>query len=349
VAHADRFGNDAQVANRMIPIGGGGYAQRLAETDVVAGIGFFVQGGAGAVYRDLTTPWGTRDELSALFGIVKLIPGLAWQASDTLTLGASLALTYAQARQRIFPSTSVFDPATPSQSFFGSRLDDAHALRAGLRLGAQFRPIPELTLGAAYASRVALPLRGGTLSTNMSAVGLGSVRYSDVRIDGLALPQELSLGAAWQPAAGTLLSLKISRLAWSKALSALTIDASNPDNPAAPPQIRSVQTLGWHDSTVIALGLRKDLGERLALLAGINHGRRPMDDETLSPIFAPLGKTHITLGLAYRMDNEYEFSAGIEYQIPETVRYANLQLPFGPGAETRSEYVAVHAMLSRRW
>jgi long-chain fatty acid transport protein len=56
VAHADRFGNDAGVANKIVPIGGAGFARRLNGTRLVAGIGFFAQGGAGAVFKDLATP-----------------------------------------------------------------------------------------------------------------------------------------------------------------------------------------------------------------------------------------------------------------------------------------------------
>jgi long-chain fatty acid transport protein len=349
VAHADRFGNDAGVSNDIIALGGGGLARRFPGTGWVAGIGFFVQGGAGAVYEDLATPFGTRDELSALFGIVKLTPGVAWQASDRLAVGAAVALTYARAQQRVFPNTSAFDPANPGQSFFGSRLDGADALRAGLRLGTQFKPVPGLTLGAVYASRVALPLRGGRLTVNFDAIGLGNVIYSDVSLDGLALAEEVSLGIAWQPRADTLVSIKLSRLGWADAISALVLDARNPDNPAAPPQIRNEQVLAWHDRNVIAVGLREELNPRTALLAGFNYGRRPMDDATLSPIFFPTGEKHLTFGLAHRLEGGYELSAGLEYQFPARIRYTNPQLPFGPDAETRNEYLALHAMLSRCW
>jgi long-chain fatty acid transport protein len=349
VAHADRFGNDAGVSNEIIALGGAGFARRLTGTDWVVGIGFFVQGGAGAVYEDLATPFGNRDELSALFGIAKITPGVAWQASDTVSVGAGLALIYAHAQQRIFPDTSVFDPANPGNSFFGSRLDDADALEPGLRLGVQFRPTASLSLGAVYANRVALPLRGGRLTVNFGAIGLGNVTYGDVSLDGLALPEEFSLGIAWQPRAQTLVSFKLSWLGWADAVSTLVLDARAPDKPAAPKQLRSEQTLAWHDRTVIALGLWQEVSPRTALLAGFNYGRRPMDDETLSPIFAPIGQKHLTLGLSHRLGENYELSAGLEYQFPERVLYANPQLPFGAGVEVRVEYIALQAMLSHRW
>lgn len=349
VAYADQLGNDRGVSNNIIPVGGGGFAQRIDGTRIVVGIGFFVQGGAGAVFKDLQTPFGTRDELSALTGVVKLTPGFAYQASDTLSLGVGLSAVYAQAKQKVFPGTSVFNPGDPSRSFFGTDLADAHALRYGLRLGAQERVSDSVTIAAVYASRVALPLHGGRLDANMSALGLGVVTYGDARIDGLALPRELSLGIAWQESPATLLSLKVSRLYWADALRSLTLTALGPNNPLAPATIQTTNALNWRDSNVIAFGLRHALNERSAVLAGVNYGPRPMPDATLSPIFAPTGQMHLTLGFAHHLNAEYEISGGFEYQFPERIRYTNPQLPLGPDVQSRNEYVAVQIMLSRRW
>jgi long-chain fatty acid transport protein len=244
-----------------------------------------------------------------------------------LSLGVGVSAVYASTRQRIFPNTSVFDGADPAHSFFGSELKGAHALRYGLRLGVQYTPTKDLSFGAVFANRVALPLRGGRLDANLTSLDLGTVTYHDVRIDGLALPREVSMGAAWQVDSSTLLSLKLSRLYWSGALATLTLGAGNPDNSLAPAEIRNVATLNWHDRTVVALGVRHALDERTALLAGFNFGRRPMADETLSPLFAPIGQKHLTFGLARRLDREYEVSGGIEYLFPERIRYTNPELP----------------------
>jgi long-chain fatty acid transport protein len=347
--HADRFGNDISASNRVTNIAGGGFARRLGGAPVVAGVGFFVQGGAGAVYKDLATPFGGRDELSALTGILKVAPGLAWQPNERLAVGAALALTYARSTQKTFPNTSAVNPANPSQAFFGTELRDADALRAGVRVGVQYAPREDLRLGAVYSSRVPLPLRGGNLTVNFDALGLGRVRYDDVRADGLALPREISIGAAWQADAKTLLALKLSRLYWSDAISTLVLDAGNPDSALAPAQLRSEQRLNWHDRTVIAFGIRRQLGEASALLAGFNYSRRPMDDDTLNPVFAPIGQKHLTLGLTHCLNREYELSAGLEYQLRERVTFTNPQLPFGSDTQTRLHYLALHAMLSRRW
>jgi hypothetical protein len=90
-----------------------------------------------------------------------------------LPYSRTASAVYASTKQRVFPGTSVFDAANPARSFFGSELKDAHALRYGMRLGAQYRLSDALALGAVFANRVALPLRGGRLDVNFSALGLG--------------------------------------------------------------------------------------------------------------------------------------------------------------------------------
>jgi long-chain fatty acid transport protein len=348
-AYADQFGNDQNVSNNVIPVGGGGYAQRIGSTGLVAGVGFFVQGGAGAVYKNLQTPFGTRDELSALTGVVKLTPGIAYQASDAVSLGISVSAVYAQANQKVFPGTSAFNPADPAHSFFGTDLSNAHTLRYGARIGALARVSDDVSLAAVYASRVALPLHGGQLVANMSSIGLGMVTYGDAHIDGLSLPQEISLGLAWRQSPATLVSLKISRLNWADALRSLTLTVNSPNNPAAPATIQTTNALNWSNSNVFALGVRHSLNEQTAVLAGANYGPRPMPDSTLSPIFAPTGQKHLTLGFAHHLNAEYEISGGLEYQFAERIYYSNPQLPLGPVVQTRNEYVALQLMLSRRW
>lgn len=81
-----------------------------------------------------------------------------------------------------------------------------------LRFDVLYRLARSLTVAAAYENRVAMSLAGGHLVADLGALGLGRVCYSDVRIEGLALPREISLGAAWQASDATRVSLKASWL-----------------------------------------------------------------------------------------------------------------------------------------
>jgi len=348
VAHADRFGNDRKVDNDVISIGGGGYARPLGASGLVAGFGFFAQGGAGNVYKDLHTPFGGTDEVSGLFGIVRLMPGIAWRVNDQLSIGASAAITHAMAKQRVFAGLSATG-TSPSQNFFGTIVKDLQATELGGRFGVQYAVTPALTLAAVYAPKTELPLKKGYADVNMTALGLGIVRYEDARLTGLALPQEIGVGTAWKASPGTLISFELTWLDWSGALKAQTLRLAAPKTAGAPGVVEQTARLDWKDQYVFALGMAQDVNDRLTLYGGLNYGRRPARAETTSPLLSAAGEKHITGGFRLNVAPGWLFSAAVEYLFKQTVTYDNPQLPFGPGAQERNNYVAVHAMLSRRW
>lgn len=341
VSHADSFGNNAPVDNKLIGLGGMGYARRFEGIPLVVGIGLFAQGGAGSVYKDLATPFGGRDELSSLFRIAKLSFGGAWQPDERLSLGASLALVYGDIQQKVFPQTSV-------AGFSGYEIEGPHSLKPGLKIGAQYRPRPDLTLGATYTTATDLPLAGGHLTVNLFAQGLGKVTYSDVRLTGLSLPQEVALGLAWQVNEPLLLAFKLAWLDWSDALKSSRLTARNPDNPAAPTEIIGVSTLNWRDQYVLALGMDYALDARTQLLAGYNYGRNPVPAEHTQPLLAATAEHHVTFGVERLGEGDWRETFAVEYQPGNTVRYVNPELPFG-ASEERNRNVALYFMLSRRW
>lgn len=341
VGHADSFGNDASVDNKLIGLGGFGYARRLQGMPLVVGVGLFAQGGAGNVYKNLATPFGGRDDLSSLFRIAKLSFGGAWQPNQRLSLGASLALIYADIQQKVFPETSVV-------GFSGYQIEAPHVLKPGLKVGVQYRLRPDLTLGATYTTATDLPLAGGHLTANLAAQGLGKVTYSDVRLTGLSLPQEVALGLAWQASQPLLLSFKLAWLNWADALKSSRLSARNPDNPAAPAEIVGVSTLNWRDQYVLALGMDYALDARTHLLAGYNYGRNPVPAEHTQPLLAATAEHHLTFGVERLGEGNWRETFAVEFQPGNTVRYANPELPFG-ASEERNRNVALHFMLSRRW
>jgi long-chain fatty acid transport protein len=349
VAHADQFGNDKGVTNWAVGLAGGGLSKRIEGTGLTLGMGLFAQAGAGNVYNDLNTPFGGTDTLRAQFGVLKLTPGLAWQASRQLAVGAALNLHYASLKQRIFPNLSIFNAADPAQTFFGTEIQDASSLQVGVKLGALYKPTPTLSLGLSYSPQVKLPFDNGELIANFSALGLGRVTYREVQLRGLALPEEIVGGLAWQATPSLLLALDLMWSNYSRALQTQTMTASNPDHPHAPPVIASTAALGWRNQTVIAAGLAYTPDEATRLYGGVNYGRNPVPAGTLNPLLAVIGELHLTAGFARQLSDLWNVSAALEYLVPNQVTYYNPQLPFGPGAQERVAYLAVMLMLSRSW
>lgn len=341
LVHKDSNGNQEHASNRYTFLAGGGYAQPLENLPCTAGVGLFAQGGAGGVFENIRTPFGNRDDLSSLFGIAKIIPGIGCQVNDKLSLGASLGIVYSSIEQDFFSNTSV------GSAFAGYKLEDAAALRMGLKFGAQYRVNPSLTLAATYTEKTELPLTGGTLVANYTGLGLGKVKYSDASVKGFALPREIALGVAFKPTDALLLSFKVNWLNWDDAINDVTIRATDPNNPAAPAVYPIPTAQGdWKDQWVIATGLAYTWDDRTTLYAGHNYGQNPIPAKNSTPLLAGILEHHVTFGAARKIDQNWLLTGGVEWMLPVGEKYTS---PLFGEAEIRNEAIFFHMMLSRRW
>jgi long-chain fatty acid transport protein len=342
--HTDKYGNDVENAQRYFGAGTGSFATRLGNLPVWLGTGLFLQSGAGVKFQGMTTAFGTTDDLESLLTTVRLNLGAAWQVGSTLSIGASLGLNYSRFHQKAFPNTSSSSPL-----FFGQELKNAAGIGFGAILGVLYRPNKRHSFGIAYGSPVDLPVKNGHLVTNQSAIGLGTVTYADARIDGLRLPQTVSVGYALQANPDLLLSIDGTWIDWSGALRSTTLTASNPDNAGAAAMLQATEVHNWNDQYVLALGLAYDATDALTLYAGYNHARNPTPPEHLDPTLAGITEQHFTTGLRYQSSPQWWFYGALEYGRKESVTYDNPALPFGPGATESGGHLTLHLTASRLW
>ncbi len=113
------------VHDTQVRVGGFGYARHLDDSSLRAGIRFFAQGGAGNVFLNIVTAFGTCDDSSVLLRIAKLTLGIA---------GASLI--YADIQEKFVLNISFFNAPDPTHSFFGFELDGVHDAAFQSELGA---------------------------------------------------------------------------------------------------------------------------------------------------------------------------------------------------------------------
>ncbi len=347
-SHTDQYDNHQRPTNPVSAVFGGGYAERLGSSNFVAGIGVFAQGGAGYIYDNLNTAFGTQDDVSAVFGLFRIEPGLAWKVNDQLSLGAALGLNYAQAREKFFPDTS-YAPPGGGPGFDGFRLDGLSGWSGNLKVGLQFQLNPQWMLAAAYTSKTQLKLDGGTLTMDDSSAGLGYVKYRDATLKGLAVAQEAGVGVSYRPTPEWILAFDLSWLDWSGALKSTTLIASNPDNPQAPNRLSLASALDWRDQYVVAVGISYQWDEWTTLRGGYNYGRNPIPNGTLNPVLAVTAQSSYTLGFARKLSSQWDLAGTANYEPTQIESYNNPQLPFGPNARERWQALVGELSISRRW
>ncbi|MGQ0700736.1 MAG: OmpP1/FadL family transporter [Panacagrimonas sp.] len=345
LGHSDSFGNDHN--ENDIPFGviaTASHALPLARwPGLVVGIGLFAQGGTGYAYDDMPNVFGTKDDFSSIFGVFKLASGFGYRVSEKLSVGANLGLSYASARQKFFPDTSVLGPS-PEQNFYGLRFDGGESLAPNFKLGLQYRTTATLTLAAVYNSKITLDLDGASLTVNYEALGLGRVKYTDAELKGFALPQEFGVGLAWRATPRWLLAAEVNWLDWSNALKSTRVHASRPSAQNLSDELQSVelrQTLNWKDQYALAVGTAWNYDEKTVLRMGFDRVGNPSPRENSSPLLNIFAKNEITFGFSRVLDEHRIFGMALQYQLPETVRYTNTNLPFGENAREHFELIGL--------
>lgn len=350
IRHTDDLGNDKGADAPYGVSMGAAYGRRIKDSAFVFGVGLFAQGGAGFVYSDLNTPFGTQDELRSSFATLKLAPGLAWQASDALSIGLAVGINYSAARQKVFPNVSFVDPQGIAPSFSGFRVDSQSGVSFNGKAGFQYRPHKQWVIAGAYTSKTKVKLEDGTLKINYDAQNLGRVTYGKSSQEGLTLAREAGLGFSYSAVDELwLVTAEVNWVDWSSALKTSTLSASKPDNALAPETLEFVSKLNWRDQYVIAIGAERRLSERTTIRGGFNYGRNPVPDNTLTPLLPLLGEKAFTAGITRKLSGPWEFSAAALYQLPVKVRYTNPDSLFGPNNTESFDAAALQFMVSRRW
>lgn len=374
LTHTDRLGNDREDSLDRYPMPFLGYVHPVGRFTL--GVGLFVQGGLGVEYRNLATPFAalassgmfppgffgnsvipSTDDVKTQLLHSRFTPAVAWRASPTVTLGATLNVSYARAEMKFLPETSVLADLdgsgrpgdSPADVFSGLRVDDVSALAYGLRLGLQYRKGP-MAIGAAVSTETDLDFEDGTLTMNLAALGLGKVAY-DARMENFSWPLQAGVGAAYQVHPRLLIAADLDWIGWSSAIKALTIRADNPDRPMAPASRAIPFLMNWEDQWVWALGLEVTAGPKWAARFGFNHGESPIPSSTLRPQFPAIADDHLTGGFGYRT-GPWTLDFALEY-VPEVSKtnqsFDRRVNPFGPGStETLSQY-ALHFSVRRQF
>jgi len=265
----------------------------------------------------------------------QMAPTLAWNANDKLSLGAALNIDY----QQVSFSQRIRDDVTGALFNFDlSR--SANAFGFGLSFGLLYDASEKVTLGASYKSKqyftdLKYNLRDGDIDTTL----MGGPAYPGGRYSlDLDFPQQAAVGIAVRFTPALTLSADLKWINWSSTMDKLSVTGPDGYDFAMDP--------GWDDQLVYALGVSYQVNDSLALRAGFNYAKSPIDEESAANnlILPGVVEDHYTIGLDYRFTH-WQLAFHYMYAPQNMVRAST----GFPGAEIRLKEQSVGMNLGYSW
>ncbi len=262
--------------------------------DWAFGIGVMSYGGGVSDFSTLAAYSGIQTKHS----LVKLQPGVSYNANEWLSIGVAPILNYAGL------TTNVLEAGTQSTR----SADNKFGL--GVQAGIALKPVKGLDVGVTYTSQSKLGFTNmidwGVLTTGTPS-GLSPITVTQ--------PTEIAAGVAYAVTDAWRVAFDWRYIAWRGAA--------------------GYGDLGWNDQQVLALGTSYQL-EKLQLRAGFNWGKTPIDSATgvngikitnfqganLPNVlldrfnliaFPALAQTHITVGAGYQVTNGFDLDVAFMY------------------------------------
>jgi long-chain fatty acid transport protein len=220
-----------------------------------------------------------------------------------LAVAAGADITYAQVSLQKMAYTQLPPALGGTYAELGTLGADATGVGYGYNVGLQWKPLANLTFGAAYRSEIKLGLEGdanylATTATGQNpALGLARKLKTTATTD-ITLPDAITLGVAWQPLDKLTLEFDADRTGWSS-YPELKLEFGAPlaafnNKPDAK---------NWEDVWAYRLGAQYAVTPKFDLRAGYAHDTSPTPDATLSPELPDADRHNFSFGTG--LHNEF--------------------------------------------
>ena len=228
---------------------------------------------------------------------LNIAPGVAWQATERLTLGASVAAQLAEPTARLAVANDAMFYGPPVGLPDGQLALSGQSWAVGGQLGLTYALTESSTIGLAWTAPVEHSVAFDIAAKDMHPV-LATLLPPDgaARLDA-TLPQQLLLGVTYQANDDTMLALGLSWQDWSDfGESTLKLPESSS------PMIAS----GLQDTWGASIGVRRTFGEDWAASTGIGYDSNPATAGGL-PAYLPVAE-------------QWRIAAGAEHSFNEAWR-----------------------------
>ena len=218
-------------------------------------------------------------------------PTVAYRLDDLkLAVAAGFDVTYAQVSLQKMVYGPVPPPVNNPYGQYGTLGADATAVGYGYNFGLKWNPLDNVSLGAAYRSKVRLDLEGD--ANFMPGTYGGSIGYQKTTAStDVTLPDSFTIGLAYKPTDKLTLEFDAEWTGWSSydelvlKFGAPLAAFSNKPNPK-----------NWKDVWAYRLGAQYAVSPMLDLRAGYAYDCSPTPDSTLSPELPDSDRHNVSIG-----------------------------------------------------
>lgn len=293
---SDRGGSPVPAFGLVIPI----------NDSLKFGIGAYGISGMGVDYED-NLYFGTT---YSSYSQMRFTPGVSYKIMKELSIGAVVNLMYA---------TMEFDAA----SGFGQAAHmGASSFGIGGTIGIKYTPLEMLSLGIAYETKsffqdFRFNVNSATVGDPMS--GTNTTYPSGVDKLEFNQPSVATFGLAIKPIAGLTIAADLEWIRWSE-----TNGKNKPKFEKSQPYT-TAWNLNWNDRLVYKIGIQYQVIPMLALRAGYNYGKMPLDKTRAfeNMAFPAVAEHHITAGLGVKLGEKFEINLGGMYSPKASITGSN--------------------------
>jgi long-chain fatty acid transport protein len=302
------------------------------------GVGMFAQGGMGTEYEAnsfMGSVMGAGPGLPARseLGVGNVIFPIAYQVSPNLNVGATLKFIWGSldmmmnaggaqlagmaAASGVAPTGNLAMalPALAGAGWarisFSDENDFTGAAKAtgfGAALGATYRVDKDVVLGASYQLQSALnDMETSTSAASMSAQG-GFADNGKITVIDFQMPSVFAVGASWQASPALLLAADVKYIGWADSMKSFNMRY---DSAGMGGSVNFTMPQDWKNQTVLNLGMAWKANDALTLRAGLNLADNPIPNDYVNPLFPATVKSHVTLGLGYKVSEAGDLNMSV--------------------------------------
>jgi long-chain fatty acid transport protein len=266
----------------------------------------------------------------------KMAPTVSARVSDRLALGFALNADYQSVEiNEVFRN---IPPPSPVSTVSLSLNRSPGTFGLGATVGALYKLTKRINVGASYSSTqhfqdTEYRLPAGAIQNFPQANGVVT-NTANGRFDlDLNFPQQWAVGVAAKVLDPWLISFDVKWINWAathdsvKLKGDFTLNGTTPVGAAYLP-------FGWDNQWVFAVGTQYQLTDALAVRAGFNHAKAPINEADVfnNLAFPAVVEDHLTLGATYRFGDHWEMSAAYKHAFENELTGKNdIPAAFGGG------------------